>query len=174
MRQRFFLLLLLVVAACVNGLAQNDDTVQVAVSGGRNLKGSVIAAAEVDTEDEERGVGTKVAEFFKKQSTSISNFFGKSTTTQVETLGKNTKLVKSLEGDARLNGLKTALQKNPGAVTTKNVGKIGGFIEKLKNIKFEGDVKGMRIAYGILFLMICGILVSGVVITRNVQNSYIH
>eukprot|EP00644_Phytophthora_capsici_P001186 jgi/Phyca11/129734/e_gw1.86.150.1 len=165
MRQRFFLILVLIaVATCVNGLAQNE----------RNLKGSVVAAAEVDTNGEERGFGTSVAEFFKKQSASISKFFGKSTTSQVEALGKNTNLVRSIESDTRLKGLKTAVQKNPGAVTTKNVGKIGEFIARLKNIKFEGDVKGMRIAYGILFLMICGILVSGVIITRNVQNSYIH
>ncbi|KAK1942850.1 hypothetical protein P3T76_005487 [Phytophthora citrophthora] len=161
---------LVAVAACVNGLAQNEDAVHVSTVSGRNLKGSVMAAAEIDIEDEERGVGTKVAEFFKKQSASISKFFGTGTTSQVETLGKNTKLVKGIQNDARLSGLKTAVQKNPGAAT-KNVGKIGEFVARLKKIKFEGDVKGMRIAYGILFLMICGILVSGVVITRNVQNT---
>ncbi|KAG7376500.1 hypothetical protein PHYPSEUDO_013298 [Phytophthora pseudosyringae] len=179
MRPSYFLLaLLLAFAACVSGLADNAQVGKVktfadrtVINGGRNLKGS---STVTDATEEERGGLTKVSEMLKGAGASFANLFGKSTATEVQALQKNTKLVNSIKSDSRLNGLKAAVQKNPGALTEKKVGKIGEFVAKLKKIEFVGDVKGMRIAYGILFLGIIGILVSGAIITHNVQSSYIH
>ncbi|ETI55781.1 hypothetical protein F443_01593 [Phytophthora nicotianae P1569] len=172
MRQSFLLVVLvLAFAAGVQGLTGNenaaltDDLKSTNERSNRNLKGSSTTTAE----EEERGV----TDMLKKAVSPITKIFGTNTASKVKGLQADAQVVNSIKSDQKLQKLGSAIAKNPGALTEKKVGKIGEFIEKLKKIEFVGDVKGMRIAYGILFLAIFGIIGTGFYITRNVENSYI-
>ncbi|KAF1774896.1 hypothetical protein GQ600_8225 [Phytophthora cactorum] len=162
MRQSFLVLVLvLAFAACVQGLTNNEN--------------AALSVNHETTIAKRRGEGamTKVSEMLKGAFSPITKLFGTNTASKVQSLQKDAKLVNSIKSDKKLQQLGTIVSKNPGALTEKKVGKIGEFVARLKKIEFVGDVKGMRIAYGILFLGIFGILVTGYFITRNVQNSYI-
>ncbi|KAG6951997.1 hypothetical protein JG688_00013486 [Phytophthora aleatoria] len=180
MRQSFLVLVLvLAFAACVQGLTNNENAAlsvnheTTIAKSNRNLKGSSTITAGVGTEDEERGAMAKVSEMLKGAFSPITKLFGTNTASKVQSLQMDAKLVNSIKSDKKLQQLGTIVSKNPGALTEKKVGKIGEFVARLKKIEFVGDVKGMRIAYGILFLGIFGIFVTGYFITRNVQDSYI-
>ncbi|KAF4046185.1 hypothetical protein GN244_ATG01413 [Phytophthora infestans] len=179
MRSSFVLVVLvLALAACVQGLTTSEKSAssvnRESTISYRRLKGAITATEGAVAEDEEREAMTKISVMLKGAFSPITKLFGTSTTSKVRGLQKDAQLVNSIKGDARLQHLGTAIAKNPGALTEKKVGRIGEFIGRLKKIEFTGDVYGMRIAYGLLFLAIFGILGTGYLITRNVQNSYIH
>ncbi|POM58508.1 Secreted RxLR effector peptide protein, partial [Phytophthora palmivora] len=86
---------------------------------------------------------------------------------QVQTLQKDTKLVNSIKTDPKAIKLANAVSQNRDALNVQKVSKIGLFVENLKKIEFTGDVYGMRVVYGILFLAVFGIAVTGYFITQN-------
>ncbi|KAG3246891.1 hypothetical protein PI124_g8413 [Phytophthora idaei] len=141
MRRSYFLvMLLLAFTICVQGLTNKENAAlsvnqrrQIA-KGNMNLKGSSSTTEGVDIDHERRGLMTKVSEMLKGAVAPITKLFGKNAASNVQSLQKDTKLIDSIRSDPKFNQLKTVVSRNPGAVTEKNVGKIGEFVTKLKNI----------------------------------------
>ncbi|OWZ17771.1 RxLR effector protein [Phytophthora megakarya] len=134
------------------------------VSDTRNLRGS-----STTTTDEERGAMNKIAEFFKGN---LGKVFGTNSAVAKQKL--DPKLVNSIKSDPKLIKVAEAVKKNPDALNEQKLSRIGQFVESFKKIEYVGDVKGMRIAYGLLVLAIFGIAISGYFITQSVRNSYLH
>ncbi|GMF39388.1 unnamed protein product [Phytophthora fragariaefolia] len=187
MRSSYFLALLLIVcAACVTGVTINDVANQAILNGGnahRNLKGS--ATLDAATEERLPAFITKIASFFKGSSAvpkvlnknpSVAKVLEKnpSIAKNVEAMGKDAELLKSLKKSPSFDALRNAIKSNPKAVSTEKVEELGSFLTRIKKIELVGDVKGMVIAYGILFLAVIGIIGVGIAISNNVRNSYIH
>ncbi|KAE8970513.1 hypothetical protein PR003_g21696 [Phytophthora rubi] len=168
MRSSCLLVLLLVtLALCVQGdrnLKEQDDSTEERVS-----------MAEVVSKFSSKG-NSAVANVLRKNP-SLGKMLGKnpSIAKNVEALAKDEKLVKGLKNTKSFKALREAVKNNPQAVDAAKAERFGSImVSRLRRIQWVGDVKGMAIAYGILFLALIGIGGAGAYIYNNVRNSYIH
>nr|AEK81067.1 Avh263 [Phytophthora sojae]AEK81068.1 Avh263 [Phytophthora sojae]AEK81069.1 Avh263 [Phytophthora sojae] len=176
MRSNFFLvaLLLITLAVCVQG----DDT-------HRSLRSSVTTQdAEAEERVDLKGAAGKFSSLVREKSgnvlekyPSVAAMLGKNPALAkgMDKIIKNEKLVADLKKTKSFKDLRTAIRANPQAVDSAKAEQFGKImVERLREIQWVGDTKGMAIVYSILFLTLLGIGGTGFYIYNNVKNSYIH
>ncbi|CAH0478134.1 unnamed protein product [Peronospora belbahrii] len=155
----FFLLLLLAIVGCIEGFANNaknqrdSDSID---NNGVKTKTTTTTAKDTEEEEEERfeipGMPNLIS-YLKEKSSAIARF--------IENNPRVVKYVGGLKNEKDLTKSKTISGKSKGVAAPKEPGMIKSFFKRVRAMDVTGDLKGMIVAYCILFMATVAIVVIG-------------